>query len=197
MGAATSLPPKATVVYALQTTMSDPTASGYVRRMKQYLVVLAVLALTGCASATNFREANRTNLGRLVLGMDRSDVLGVMGVGEQRQFTGSELDGPIGTGRDSMGVMSVRIPIGGNRPVLYNPHRGELYNADGSSWEIFYYYTTVAHNDGMVTEDELTPIVLRDDVLIGWGWTLWAREVRAAEIPAELPSPLPSADETP
>jgi hypothetical protein len=165
--------------------------------MKNYLAVLAMLVLTGCASATNFRESNRINLGRLALGMDRIEVLGVMGVGEQRQFTGSEIDGPIGTGRDSMGVMSVRIPIGGNRPVLYNPHRGELYNADGSSWEVFYYYTRVAHNDGMVTEDELTPIVLRDDVLIGWGWSLWAREVRAAEIPAELPSPLPLPDKTP
>ena len=158
------------------------------------LAVLAILTLAGCASATNFREANRVNLGRLVLGMDRQAVLGVMGVGEQRQFTGSELDGPIGTGRDSMGVMSVRIPIGGNRPVLYNPHRGELYNADGFAWEVFFYYTRVAHNDGMVTEEELTPIVLRDDVLIGWGWKFWAGEVRDSEIPAELPRPLPLPD---
>lgn len=158
------------------------------------LAVLAILTLAGCASATNFREANRVNLGRLVLGMDRQAVLGVMGVGEQRQFTGSELDGPIGTGRDSMGVMSVRIPIGGNRPVLYNPHRSELYNADRSAWEVFFYYTRVAHNDGMVTEEELTPIVLRDDVLIGWGWKFWAGEVRDSEIPAELPRPLPLPD---
>lgn len=197
MAAATSLLSEATVVYALRTTISELTASGYVRSMKKYLAVLAMLVLTACASATNFREANRINLGRLVLGMDRNQVLGVMGIGEQRQFTGSEIDGPIGTGRDSMGVMSVRIPIGGNRPVLYNPHRGELYNADDSSWEVFYYYTRVAHNDGMVTEDELTPIVLRDDVLIGWGWSLWAKEVRAAEIPAELPAPLPLPDKTP
>ena len=163
--------------------------------MKIYLAVLAIVPLLGCASATNFRESNRVNLGRLVLGMDRGAVLGVMGVGQQRQLTGSETDGPIGTGRDSMGVMSVQIPIGGNRPVLYNPHRGELYNADGSSWEIFFYYARVRHNDGMVTEDELTPIVLRDDVLIGWGWSLWAEEVQAADIPAELPRPLPLPDD--
>jgi len=163
--------------------------------MKIYLAVLAIVSLLGCASATNFREANRVNLGKLVLGMDRGAVLSVMGVGQQRQLTGSETDGPIGTGRDSMGVMSVQIPIGGNRPVLYNPHRGELYNADGSSWEIFFYYTRVRHNDGMVTEDELTPIVLRDDVLIGWGWSLWAAEVQAADIPAELPRPLPLQDD--
>lgn len=162
--------------------------------MKNYFAVLALVALAGCASATNFRETNRVNLDRLVLGMDRVAVLRIMGVGEQRQFTGSETDRPIGTGRDSMGVMSVRIPIGGNRPVLYNPHRGELYNADGSAWEVFFYYTRVKHNDGMVTEDELTPIVLRDNVLIGWGWSLWAMEVRDAEIPAELPRPLPLPD---
>ncbi len=159
--------------------------------MKRYLVLLALLGLAGCASAANFREANRSNLDRLVLGMDRQAVLGVMGVGEQRQLTGSETAGPIGTGRDTMGVMSVRIPIGGNRPVLYNPHRGELYNAGDSAWEVFFYYTRVAHNDGMVTEDELTPIVLQDNVLIGWGWSFWARQVRDFGIPAELLDPLP------
>ena len=103
--------------------MSDRTEVGYVREMNKHFVTLAVLALAGCASATNFRESNRVNLDRLVLGMDRIAVLDVMGVGQQRQFTGSEIDQPIGTGRDSLGVMSVQIPVGGNRPVLYNPHR--------------------------------------------------------------------------
>ena len=176
--------------------MSDKTEVGYVWGMNKHFVTLTVLALAGCTSATSFRESNRVNLDRLVIGMDRIAVLSVMGVGQQRQFTGSEVDQPIGTGRDSAGVMSVRIPVGGNRPVLYNPHRGELYNADGSSWEVLYYYTRVQHNDGMVTEDELTPIVLRDDVLIGWGWKFWAEEVRASEIPAEIPNPLPEPGTT-
>ena len=161
--------------------------------MKRHFVLLALLWLAGCATAGNFRESNRRNLDRLVRGMDRQAVLGVMGIGEQRQFAGSETDGPFRIAPDTMGVMSVRIPIGGKRPVLYNPHRGELYNADDSSWEVFFYYTRVAHNDGMVTEDELTPIVLRDDVLIGWGWSFWAQQVRASAIPAELPRPLPEA----
>ncbi|TFG65624.1 MAG: DUF3192 domain-containing protein [Gemmatimonadales bacterium] len=194
---ATSLLPEVTVVHVHGGWMSVRAPSEYVRAMKKYLVVCGMLALGGCASATSFRQSNRVNLDKLVLGMDRLAVLGVMGVGEQRQFTGSEIDAPIGTGRDSAGVMSVQIPIGGNRPVLYNPHRGELYNADRSSWEVFYYYTRVVHNDGMVTEDELTPIVLRDDVLIGWGWSFWAEEVRASEIPAELPEPLPLPEATP
>jgi hypothetical protein len=125
--------------------------------------------------------------------MDRDEVLALMGVGEQRQLTGSEVDGPIGTGRDTLGVMSVQIPIGGRRPVLYNPHRGELYREAGSDWEVLYYYTRVAHNDGMVTEEELTPLVLRDNVLIGWGWAFWAQNVRNYDLPAELPDPLPEA----
>lgn len=163
----------------------------YVSGMNKTLISIAIVSFVGCASASNFRESNRQNLERLSVGMDRQEVLDLMGVGEQRQFTGSETEGPIGTGRDSMGVMSVQIPVGGNRPVLYNPHRGELYNADGSSWEVLYYYTRVAHNDGMVTEDELTPIVLRDDVLIGWGWSFWARQARDYGVPAEFPDPLP------
>lgn len=163
----------------------------YVQTMKTLLRVLPVFVAVACASATNFRETNRLNLERLRVGMDREEVLSLMGVGEQRQFTGSEMDGPIGTGRDTMGVMSVQIPIGGRRPVLYNPHRAELYNEADSDWEVLFYYTRVAHNDGMVTDDELTPLVLRDDVLIGWGWTFWARNVRDYDLPAQLPDPLP------
>lgn len=161
--------------------------------MTKHRYFLPLLVAIGCASATNFREANRLNIERLTVGMNRDQVLALMGVGEQRQLTGSEIDGPIGTGRDTLGVMSVQIPIGGRRPVLYNPHRGELYSEAGSDWEVLYYYTRVAHNDGMVTEDELTPLVLRDNVLIGWGWAFWAQNVRNYDLPAQLPDPLPEA----
>ena len=143
----------------------------------------------------NFREANRQNLEKLPVGMDRTEVLDVMGIGEYSQFTGSEMQGPVGTGTDSMGVTSVRIPVGGDAPKLYNPHRSELYEADdGTSWEVFFYYTHVARDDGQVTEDELTPLVLEDGLLTGWGWQHWAAQSSRNGLDAELPEPLPDPE---
>lgn len=159
------------------------------------VVAAALLSLAACTSAINFRDANRQNLDRLRPGMDRDEVLDVMGVGEYRQFTGSETQGPLGTGRDSIGVTSVQIPVGGNAPVLYNPHRSELYEGrDGSTWEVFYYYTHVSRDDGQVTDDELTPLVLQDGRLTGWGWTHWAAQNGRHDLGAELPDPLPDPD---
>jgi len=157
-------------------------------------MLLAAVTFTACTSAIHFREENRRNLDKLHVGMERTEVLEVMGVGEQRQFTGSETRGPIGTGRDTMGVMSVQIPVGGDAPILYNPHRSETYESEDSSWEVLFYYTHVVRDDGLVTDDEVTPLVLRDGTLTGWGWTHWAAVVGRHDLGAVLPDPLPDPD---
>lgn len=169
----------------------------YNQRMNQTTAAgLLLLAVTtvACTSAIHFREENRQKLDELHVGMERGEVLEVMGVGEHRQFTGSETQGPIGTGRDTMGVMSVQIPVGGDAPILYNPHRSETYEGEDSSWEVLFYYTHVMRDDGLVTDDELTPLVLRDGTLTGWGWTHWAAVNGRHGLGAELPEPLPDPD---
>lgn len=166
--------------------------SAHIGRPSTVSILLLVGALSACASAINFRERNRENLDKLRVGMTRDEVIDLMGIGEEHQLIGSETQGPIGTGRDTMGVMSVRIPTGNNAPVLYNPQRSEIYQgADGSTWEVLFYYTHVVRDDGMVTDDELTPLVLRDDTLTGWGWTHWSAQNSRYELGAEMPDPLP------
>ena len=36
--------------------------------------------------------------------------------------------------------------------------------------EVMYYYIAMKEPDDRVTEDELVPIILKDDSVIGWGW---------------------------
>ena len=88
---------------------------------------------------------------------------------------------------------SLQVPIGGPRPVLQNPHRNELYEAAGSDWEVLFYYTRVVDDDGQVTDDELTPVVLRDGTLVGIGWEYWAEQASLYAIPARIP---PAEDTT-
>ncbi len=149
--------------------------------------VLAALALAAasCATAAGFRERNRGNLDRLEPGMTREAVMETMGT-ESVRAAGTEAAG-LGVREDSLSVSRIEIPVG-DRPVLQNPHRTETFEAGGHAWEVLFYYTQLVRDDGLVTDDELTPVVLRDGILVGRGWDFWAAQVSAYGIPAEIPS---------
>ena len=45
-----------------------------------------------------------------------------------------------------------------------------MYQGAGHRFEILYYYTDQKSADGAITDDELTPLVMKDGALDGWGW---------------------------
>ena len=52
-----------------------------------------------------------------------------------------------------------------------NPYRTEvLTGKDGKTYEVLYYYTDLNARDDKITDDELTPVVLQDGKLVGWGY---------------------------
>jgi hypothetical protein len=56
--------------------------------------------------------------------------------------------------------------------TIPHPYRSESVRApDGSDAEILYYYARHPTGDDRVTDDELTPVVLEADNLVGWGWS--------------------------
>lgn len=150
-------------------------------------LTLAIGTIAACASAGGFRDDNIRNLDRLRPGMTRDQVFDIMGT-KTASVSGTEASGPVGIGEDTLGVSQVQIPVGGPKPVLQNPHRNELYRAGGANWEVLYYYTSVVSDDGMVTDDELTPVVLQDDTLTGWGWDYLAEQASLFDIPVEIPT---------
>ena len=149
------------------------------------LCAALALVATSCASAAGFRERNRGNLDLLVPGMTREAVIEVMGT-ESARATGTEAAG-VAVEEDSLSVSRIQIPLGAS-PALQNPHRTATFEAGGHAWEVFFYYTHLVRDDGLVTDDELTPVVLRDGTLVGHGWEFWAAQVSANGIPAEIPS---------
>jgi hypothetical protein len=55
---------------------------------------------------------------------------------------------------------------------ISNPYRTESAVAkDGTPLEVLFYYTDVKRRDGAITDDELTPVVLKSNRVIGWGWS--------------------------
>jgi multiple sugar transport system substrate-binding protein/raffinose/stachyose/melibiose transport system substrate-binding protein len=65
-------------------------------------------------------------------------------------------------------------------PSLYNPMRTGTYEVGEHTWEVLFYYARLVEDDGVVSDDELEPVVLKDGFLAGVGWAYW-RDVAAQE----------------
>ena len=113
--------------------------------MKNVIVFLFLLgSFLGCASLETIRATNRENLMKLSIGITKSETLQIMGTKTQRAET----------------------------DVITNPYRSEtLKGKDGGIYEVLFYYTDIKKQDGAITDDELTPLVFKDNKLMGWGWS--------------------------
>lgn len=102
--------------------------------------------LAACATTGQLRSQNRQHLQELEVGIERADVHKVMGRWEKRTQ---------------------------NRTYVTNPYRTEqLPTLGGGTASILWYYTSLKARDGAITDDELTPVVLRADTVVGWGWSM-------------------------
>ena len=94
-------------------------------------------------------EDNRSRISQLELGMSPNDVDRVMGVGTQFAYKAAR---------------------------VANPWRVDAFRlADGTSVRIQYYLTERPRNKARAQENELTPVVLENDRLVGWGWSYLKR----------------------
>jgi hypothetical protein len=109
------------------------------------LLIAMATSTTACATLRNVAEQNTVRLQQLQPGMSKEDVQRIMGTTTHR------------SGRYS-------IPA---------PYRSEMYPANGKRVEVLYYYTSVNYEVERIADDELTPIVLIDGQVDGWGWSYW------------------------
>jgi hypothetical protein len=121
----------------------------HIMRTALLICILGVLTSVGCTTADTVASINRSRLYQLSKGMSEAQVLKIMGTD----------------------TLPSRAPGG-----ISNPWRTENFQGQsGRLFEIIYYYTAVRNRDGIVSEDELTPIVLMNGKLIGWGNTIFTR----------------------
>lgn len=122
--------------------------------LKCIIALLLLALLGGCASLADIRAWNRQNLLQLSTGASKADVLRIMGTDT----------------------------ISAEGSVITNPYRSELYRSEARTVELMLYYTDIKKADGAITDDELTPIVLIDGRVDGWGWSYWDAVVKKYEI---------------
>ncbi len=94
-----------------------------------------------------------TKIDSVKLGMPYSEVLALMG---------SEI---------TIGYEQSEYLKGAYKPiVLKNPHRSEVFKDNSRTYIIEYYFTHIKKEDGVIADDELTPLVFENKVLLGMGW---------------------------
>jgi len=96
-----------------------------------------------CTTAGEIRSQNRQRLSELEVGMSRESAMETMGAFQKRTQSGSRLNNPYRT-------ETARVDTGGTATLLW-------------------YYTDLKNDDGAITDDELTPVVLENGEVIGWG----------------------------
>jgi hypothetical protein len=113
------------------------------------LFVLAGSTVSGCAQGfEQIQSENRAKLFRLEVGQTRQQVLEEMGT-EPQTF--------------NQGVFR-------SDGVVPNPYDSETHLVGSTEIEVLYYVTNVQNKDGVISNDELTPLVLVNGILVGWGW---------------------------
>ena len=107
--------------------------------------------------------------------MERERVLEVMGI---ESFTTHPVRYPYSV---AFPPYCIQYPL--FMGTMTNPYRSETPRAqDGTSVEILYYYTDQKADDGAITDDELTPIVLENGKVVGWGWSFLHQNVERYEL---------------
>ena len=125
---------------------------------RRHLLLCTVVLTAGCANLffdnlERMREDNKKNIAQLSVGMTRVELERVMGNG----VAGGTL-GDIVFGR----LQHLRAS---------NPMREERVSGpDGASYLVLFYYTDLRQRDDKITDDELTPVVLRDEKIAGIGY---------------------------
>lgn len=151
---------------------------------------LAVLALVvGCRTwipvqtVETVRDQNRERLVGLSVGMTKAQVLEMMGTETVQTYTRSALPSKKGSKTVSD---EIRALYRGKR--ISNPYRTEATRtADGVHVEVLFYYTDQREHDGAITDDELTPLVIEDGTLAGWGWSFLDQNVEKYRIELRRP----------
>ena len=124
--------------------------------MRKFLLLLVAFLLSGCTAievpALSDDRGALTSINRVQIGMTESDVRTIMG---DRLKIGYQETQP-----DSGIIENISIP---------SPYKTEDLKIKGKVYRILYYYTKVMKSDGLIADDELTPLIFQNNKLVGKG----------------------------
>ena len=130
--------------------------------IKNIFVWILFITISGCVSispeesySTHGMSKNRhelTDIHKVMIGVSLKEVEGIMGnetvVGYQQKAAD---------------------PTSYEAITIKNPYREEILDLKNKTYKVLYYLTEIKKADGLIAEDELTPLVFEGERLIGKG----------------------------
>ena len=148
------------------------------KTMKQILTIILFICSFALYSqeiprkpiSSDVRSYNQSNLIKIELGMTKKEVVESMGGIKTIQTY---------TSRDFM------YRVKGDK--ISNPYSRDLkMDKEGNSIEILWYYTDKKEADGAINKDELTPIILEENLVVGMGWGFYQDYAKRKEITIDI-----------
>lgn len=142
--------------------------------MSKLLPILICLLLVGCISISDEEVILDTmtevpkgttrrfiSLRQIRKGMTRKEVASIL---SDKVVVGYELIEPIS---------------GQYKPIVVNnPYRSEAVKRGSASYHVDYYLEKIKIQDSIVSDEELMPLVFRDDKLVGEGWDFLKKKIK-------------------
>lgn len=75
--------------------------------------------------------------------------------------------------REAIGRLDLGLSTQAVKDQLGTPNETEAFMLDGEEVRVLFYRTSRQQADGKTTRDETTPLVFKNDQLIGWGNTVY------------------------
>ena len=141
--------------------------------MNRLLIAIICLVVSGCVT---FEERDLYNENVIASGKTARRFISLRQVhkGMTRKEVASILGNKIVTGYEL-----VDPAVGQYKPITTkNPYRTEKVNKGAFSYNIDYYIEKINVQDGIVSDDELVPLVFRDDKLVGKGWDFLKKRIK-------------------
>jgi len=137
-----------------------------------FAVLISVFALSAASpeSPKELSERNAENIKKLSRGMSMGEAMRIMhsmpkakteSLGEA---IGGAVEKTIGGAVKTVGSVFLGAP-----KKVKNPYKTTIFKADRKTFEIMHYYTGPAGANGVIADNDLTPLVFENDTLIGWG----------------------------
>ena len=123
-----------------------------------YIIVIQLLLISCGPSLFLIQSQNRTKLNQISLGLTKREVL------------------------DIMGTTTNKVSNGQNWIYLTSPYKTETMIENGRNYEILFFYSDTKKQDGVISDDELTPIVLLDNKVVGFGWSFMKDNIKKYQI---------------
>lgn len=121
--------------------------------MKKIGVLLLCVIWAGCVTIEESPLKSLTRIQQVREGLSKEEVRGILG---DEVVVGYEIT-DVKEGRTK--ALTVK-----------NPQRTETVRRGDETYEVLFYFTHIRQADGVITDDELTPLVFHRDRLIGKGW---------------------------